>query len=153
MRKLMFCLASLSLLAEPLEANAAQYDNTDVRAGAFVGARFQIQLGGREASRPHASLALAPTLNRMSSNGFGRTTIGEGVALNFGPHSKPTLTLAGVRADTALGLHRNGNVESDKRLGVSSGGWVAIGLGAVALAGGIYFLHLVDEANDADDQE
>jgi hypothetical protein len=148
MQKLTFCLASLSLFAVPLQANAAQYQNGDVRMGAFVGARFQIQLGGRESSRPRAALTLAPTLNRTSGNGINRTIIGEGVALNFGPGSRPALTLAGVRADTALALHRNGNVDSEKRLGISSGGWVAIGLGVVAIGGGLYFLHLVDEAND-----
>jgi hypothetical protein len=148
MQKLLFCLASLSLFAVPLEANAAQYQNENVRMGAFVGARFQIQLGGRGPSRPRGALMLAPTLNRTSGNGINRTTIGEGLALNFGPGSRPTLTLAGVRADTALALHRNGNVDSEKRLGISSGGWVAIGLGVVAIGGGLYFLHLVDEAND-----
>src|SRR5262245_6655122 len=153
MRKLTLCLAGFSLLAMPFEANAAQYENSDVHTGAFVGARFQIQLGGHAVSRPRALLTVAPTLSRTSSNGFSRMTIGEGVALNFGSSPRPTLTLAGVRADTALGLRPNGNVESDKRLGVSSGGWVAIGLGVAALAGGIYFLHLVEEADDADDQE
>ncbi len=131
-------LAGFSLLAVPLEANAAQNESADVRTGAFVGARFQMQLGGRAAARPRVALALAPTQNRTSSNGFSRTTIGEGMALNFGPTSKPTLTLAGVRADTALRLHRNGDVDPSQRLGISSGGWIAIGLGVVALAGGIY---------------
>jgi hypothetical protein len=147
MQKLIFYLASLSLFAMPLQANAAQYQNGDVRMGAFVGARFQIQLGERESSRPRAALMLAPTLNRTSGNGINRT-IGEGVALNFGPGSRPNLTLAGVRADTTLALHRSGNVDSEKRLGISSGGWVAFGLGVVAIGGGLYFLHLVDEAND-----
>ena len=73
-----------------------------------------------------------------------KTTIGEGIALNLG--RKPTLTLAGVPADQALGLRPSNEVDAGQKMGVSTGGWIAIGLGAVAIGGGLYFLHLVAES-------
>ena len=57
-----------------------------------------------------------------------KTTIGEGIALNLG--RKPTLTLAGVPADQALGLRPSNEVDAGQKMGVSTGGWIAIGLGA-----------------------
>jgi hypothetical protein len=80
-----------------------------------------------------------------------RTRVGEGIALNLAPSSKPSLTIAGVRADTALGLRPNGQVDADRKLGVSSAGWVAIGVGVVALAAGAYFLYLYNEAEKNSD--
>jgi hypothetical protein len=59
------------------------------------------------------------------------TLFGEGVALDFsGP--RPTLTVAGVPADIALRLRQQGRVESEQKLGISSGGWIAVGALAVA---------------------
>lgn len=152
MHKLILSLATASLLLGPVEASAAQYDVANVRPGTFVGARFQIAFGGKQALKPRAALTLAPTQSRLSNSGMIRTTIGEGLALNFSPKSKPTLTLAGVRADTALGLQRNGRVDTEGKLGVSTGGWIAIGVGAVALAGAaIYVGRIVECEADPDD--
>jgi len=78
-------------------------------------------------------------MSRIPSTGMVHTEIGDGLALSFGPRSKPVLTLAGVRADVALGLHRNGDPNAGRKQGVSAGGWVAIGLGSAAIiAGGLY---------------
>jgi hypothetical protein len=149
MRNLILSLACASLLLAPVEAAAAQYETVDVRPGGFVGARFKIAFGGANASKPRAALAIAPTLTRRSDEAGVRTSIGEGVALNFG--RKPTLTLAGVRADQALGLTPSKDVDAEHKLGVSTGGWIAIGIGVAAVAGGLYFLHLVDEAEENSD--
>lgn len=149
MRKMTCLLASAGILFAPIGASAAQSETVDVRPGAFVGARFQIALGGKQASRPRASLAIAPTLTRQTYGSVVRTSMGEGLALNLG--REPTLTLAGIRADQALGLASSKNVDAEHKLGVSTGGWIAIGIGVVAIAGGLYFLHLVDEAEDNSD--
>ena len=77
--------------------------------------------------------------------------IGEGIAFNLSPGSRPSFTLAGVRADRMLGLHPKGSVESGHKLGVSKGGWVAIGAGVVVLAGGIFVLHRINEADKNSD--
>ncbi len=149
MHKLILSLATAGLLLVPVEAPAAQYDVADVRPGTFVGARFHIAFGGEHASKPRAALAIAPTLSSISDGAGVRTSIGEGVALNFG--RKPTLTLAGVRADQALGLTPSKDADAKHKLGVSTGGWIALGIGAVAVAGGLYFVHLVDVAEDNSD--
>lgn len=150
MHKLILSLATAGLLLAPAEASAAQYDMASVRPGTFVGARFHIAFGGEQASKPRAALAIAPTLTSISDGARVRTSIGEGVALNFG--RKPTLTLAGVRADQALGLTSSKDVEAKHKLGVSTGGWIAIGVGVVAVAGGLYFAHLIYKSeHDPDD--
>ncbi len=148
MHKLILSLATAGLLLAPAEASAAQYDMASVRPGTFVGARFHIAFGGEQASKPRAALAIAPTLTSISDGARVRTSIGEGVALNFG--RKPTLTLAGVRADQALGLTPSRDADARHKLGVSTGGWIAIGVGVVAVAGGLYFLHLMDVAEEHD---
>ena len=142
-------LVIAGLVTVPIEAKAAQFDGSDVRTGTFVGARFRIPLGGRSVARPCASLAVAPTLSRLSSNGEIHTSIGEGAALNLG--AKPTLTLMGIRADEALGIGPSGQPDAKTKLGVSSGGWVAIGVGTVALVGGIAFLYVREVAEENSD--
>jgi hypothetical protein len=149
MHKLTLSLATAGLLLAPVEATAAQYEVTDVRPGTFAGARFQIAFGGKQASKPRVALAIAPTMTRISDGAGVHTSIGEGVALNFG--RKPTLTLAGMRADQAFGLAPSKEVNAEHKLSVSTGGWIAIGIGAVAVAGGLYFVHLMDVAKDNSD--
>jgi len=146
MLKPMLWLAGATLLLTPVQAAAAQFESANTRTGAFVGARFQMSLGGKARSKPRAALTIAPTLSRLSSQGELRTTIGEGMAFNF--ESRPKLTLAGVPADQALGLRSTEGVDAKHKLGLSKGGWIVIGVGVVAIAGGIYFLHEVRENSD-----
>lgn len=145
MKKASVFLLASALLAAPVQAA----DWSDVRHGTFVGARLTI--GGNHGSRPRAALTFAPTQSRISYDGVSNLRIGEGLALNFTPRSKPTLTLAGVRADQALGLSPSTEVNAKRRLGVSTGGWIAIGAGVAALAGGAYFIHLAVEADKNSD--
>jgi hypothetical protein len=149
MKKLMLGLATAGLMTIPAAANAEQFEFAKVRSGAFAGARFQIALGGRTKSKPRASLTVAPTMTRNSGNNGVRTSIGQGVALNFG--QKPTLTLSGIRADQALGLTPSKDADAKQKFGVSTGGWIGLGIGVLAVAGGLYFVHLVDEARDNSD--
>ena len=144
MHKLILWLASASLLAVP--AKAAQYDGTQVRPGTFVGVRLQLSLGGRSVAEPRAGLAIAPMMSGAAGGRLSQAAIGEGVALNLGP--RPTLTFAGIRVDQALGASQSRQTDAQRKLGLSSGGWIAVGVGVMALAGGVYFLHLVDEAED-----
>jgi hypothetical protein len=152
MRKLLLSVTMAALAATPAQAADWQSQAVESRPGVFVGGRLHLSLGGKTAAKPRAALTLAPTMNRMSSSGMTRSTIGEGLSLNFSPRSKPTLTLAGIRADTALGLRGHGKAEADRKLGVSSGGWIAIGVGAVAIiAGGLYLA--ADHIADCDEGE
>ena len=145
MNKIVLVMVVAGLIAAP--ARAAEWN--DVRPGTFIGARLTI--GGHHGARPRATLTVAPTQTRTSHDGLSRMRIGEGIAFNLTPGTKPTVTLAGIRADTVLGLHRNGDIDADRKLGVSTGGWIAIGVGVAAVAGGAYFLHLVKEADENSD--
>lgn len=146
MKKIAIVMIAAGLLTAPVQAA----DWSEVRPGTFVGAR--LTFGGTTGGRPSAALTLAPTQNRNSYDGMTSMRIGEGIALNLTPGAKPTLTLAGVRADTALGLRRNGDIDTDKKLGMSSGGWVAIVLGSAAvIAGGLYLA--ADHIADCDEGE
>ena len=73
-----------------------------------------------------------------------QTRIGEGLALNFQGKSKPTLTVAGVRADAAM----QDRVGERNRSGISTGGWIAIGVGTVLVAGAIGAALFIDAVND-----
>jgi hypothetical protein len=152
MQKMLASLLAAGLLATPVQARDPQERTAAIQPGVFVGAKLRLSIGGREPARPVAALAIAPTLSRTSDSGMIRTSIGEGVALNFGPRSKPTLTLAGVRADNALGLRRGADIKADQKLGVSTGGWIAIGVSAAAVvAGGLYLA--ADHIADCDEGE
>jgi len=144
MRRILSAIVTGALIAAPLTSAGSQ-SMAIARPGAFVGARFQLPMGGEKSRGPRATLAIAPTQSRISSDGMIRTRIGEGLALNFGTKSGPTITLAGVRADKAFASQSARQLDATKKLGVSTGGWVAIGVGVAVLTGGIYFAHLVNE--------
>jgi hypothetical protein len=149
-RKLVTSVLLTSLLAAPVAA-APAYQSAGTRPGAFVGGRLKLPLGKHSRTKPRAELAIAPTQSQISTSGLVHTRIGEGVALAFIPKSKPALTLAGVRADAALGLRPGGRSDAQSKLGVSNAGWLAIGVGVVALAAGGYLLYLVHEADENSD--
>ena len=141
MRKAVFAVVLASLVTAPVRAAGWDKESADVRPGAFVGARLQFSLSGKAAGRPHAALAIAPTQSRISQDGMIRTRIGEGLALNFGSDPRPSLTVAGIRADTRL------EDQIDKS-GISTGGWIAIGVGTVLVAGAVAAALFVDAVND-----
>jgi hypothetical protein len=146
MRKFVTSVLATAVIAAPLHAAPWQDQGSQVRPGAFIGAKFKMSFGGSARSQARAQLAFAPTRSRFSSSGQVTTRIGEGLALDFTSKAKPTVTLVGMRADTALRLTRAGRPETGQKFGISTTGWVAIGVGVAALAGGAYLLHLIDEA-------
>ena len=146
MKKAAAAMIATSLLAAP--AQAAEWN--DVRPGTFIGARLTI--GGQNGGRPSAALTFAPTQHRISGDGLTSMKIGEGIALNLTPGAKPTLTLAGVRADTALGLQRGGVHDSDRQLGISTGGWIAIGVTAALIGGAAVFYAAATNCEDHEDE-
>ena len=139
-------LAAVSILFVPAQAASTPYDAAEPTMGTFVGARFQVSLGGGRPARPRTSLAIAPTRSYLSRGVVVKTTIGQGVALDFGQRLE--LRLAGLPAKRVLGLHSSGESDPMNKQNLSTGGWVAVGLGVTAVAGGLYFLHLVDEAEE-----
>ena len=146
MKKAAMVMIATGLFATPVQAA----DWSDVQPGTFVGARLTI--GGRAGARPSAALTIAPTQNRISNGGMTSMRIGEGIAFNLKPGAKPTLTLAGVRADRALGLKWHGSSDTDEDGGISTGGVVAIAFGTAAIiAGGLYLA--ADHIADCDEGE
>jgi hypothetical protein len=150
MRKILIGLVATAMLAAPTQAAHWQDRTADARPGAFVGARVQLPLG-HNVAQPRASLGIAPTQSRISSNGMVRTRIGEGLALNLNADRKPTLTLAGVPAGHALGLETRRSTDPNHKAGISTGGWIAIGVGTAVVAGAVAFALWVDAINDNSD--
>jgi hypothetical protein len=118
MRKFVTSVLAAATIAAPVHAAPWQDQGSQVRPGTFIGAQFKMSLGGPAPSQPRAQLAFAPTRSSLSNRGQVTTRIGEGLALDFTSNSKPTLTLAGVRADTAFHPQR-GNPANPERNWVS----------------------------------
>jgi hypothetical protein len=135
-------------------ATAAPFDDgtAGVRLGSFAGAVIRIPLDGSRTRKPRASLALAPTQTRIAANGATSTRIGEGFALNLSPRSKPTVSVAGVRVDRALGLNKGSKAGDDGTPGISTGAAVAIGIGAAVLIGAGVFYAVATHCGDHEDE-
>ena len=130
MKTLTICallLAQLSAVAAP--ASAA--DLTDVRSqqsGAFAGFRLRVPLDN-EARRPiRAGLAVTPTFRSQSVDGEIRTRFGEGLELGVTGDRPLALSFAGTPVSRLV--RGPAGPEGDKA-GVSTLGWIAIGVGAL----------------------
>jgi len=132
------------LAAELIEARSQQ-------AGAFAGLRLRVPLDGDAAQRRiRAGLAVAPTLHARSAGGETQLHVGEGVELGLVGRGPVRLSIAGTPVSR---LARGGSGPNGERLGVSTLGWVAIGVGAflVVAAGASYIV--ADNILDCDDGE
>lgn len=106
-------------------------------AGAFAGARVRIKLGAKAGPKLRMSLALAP-MTRASGEGRVAFHFGEGLAFGGGAGTAPGLSIAG-RPLSAFSPRR-ASVDKTRASGVSTLGWVAIGVGAaviIVLAAGV----------------
>jgi hypothetical protein len=123
MRSIIMALAVASLVASPVSARDWRQAGHDFRPSAFAGARLKLPLGSAKAE-PSAQLTVAPARSSISGAGMMTTRIGEGVGLEFAG-KKPQLTIAGAtNADIR---------EARQKMGISTVGWVAIGVGAAAV--------------------
>ncbi len=153
--KFVAALASLGMAAQPLAALEPAAEQQS-RLGGFGGVRMQIPFGARGAeAAPRISLAFGPMRQSRSIDGATRMQFGDGLELGFrGGERAPRLTLAGTRIDR-LGMAPNGRApEGGPRAGVSTLGWVAIGVGAVVVVGlGAGYLWLEDATDCRGDEE
>jgi hypothetical protein len=126
------------LAADPL----ADHGATVQRRGGFAGARLHIAFGGRDAGQPRAGLAITPVLQNETAQGLQRPRFGEGAELSLtGPRGRE-LMLAGRPVANFSGY---GPIAGeDRKLGVSTTGWVLIGVGAVAIVGAVLFYYTQD---------
>jgi len=97
------------------------------QVSAFAGARLRVPLGGGK-EKPRAGLALTSTLR---SGATGELRFARGAELGLaGGESSVRLTLGGMPV-SRLVQGRSG--PDGRKLGVSTLGWVAIGVGALAV--------------------
>ena len=142
--------SQLTLAAQP--ALAAGFEAAErTRIGMFGGVQVRVPLGGSRAEAPRTSLGIAPVTRSQRLDGDSRMRIGEGLQLSLRPNRPIELNLAGTRLDR-LELTPNGQTPDGERAGVSTLGWVGIGVGTVVvLAGG--FAIWLNEAMECDPGE
>jgi hypothetical protein len=127
--------AALSLVAQPVAAAELPREaGAQVERGTFVGARFRVPLG-QSVEKPHAGLALTAT---QRTPGRAELRFAKGLELGFAGDDRLRLSLHGQSVSR---LVAGGEGPAGRKLGVSTVGWVAIGVGVVVLAvGGVYVL-------------
>lgn len=145
-------VAAQSIVAAQPAAAAPFEQMTNVQRGTFAGARIRISLGGRQHDQKfRAGLAIAPTMRSQTISGETRTRIGEGLELGFSGERSPAFSLGGQPVSRLLPGGRKS--DDEKRLGTSTGGYVAIGAGVVALVAGAVVLGVViSHSDDAQDE-
>ena len=140
-------LVAAQLLGVVRPAAAADlFERDRPQIGAFAGARLRIPLGGgREEQRLRAGLTLAPTMHSRAAGGGMQLRIGEGLDLGVTGREPVRLSLAGTPVNR---LGQSGTGPDGRRLGVSTLGWIAIGVGAtlvvVAGAAALVADHILD---------
>ena len=124
--------AQLSLGAQPAFAAELVDERGAVaqRQGAFAGARLRVPLDGARAHKAQAGLTIAPMVQGRQADGSLRTRFGEGLELRLAGEAKPQLAFGG-RSFAQLTEGRTG--PDGRKHGISTIGWVAIGVGVAAL--------------------
>jgi hypothetical protein len=148
-------LLAVQLPGAAQPAAAADFAAQEQRQiGAFLGARLRVPFGGgRDNRQVRAGLTLAPTTHMRGMDGAVRMRLGEGLELGIGPNRPLELSLAGTRIDR-LGLAPGGTAPGGRRAGVSTLGWIAIGVGAaivVTAAAGYLWLEDALDCDSGDD--
>jgi hypothetical protein len=123
--------AQIMVGAQPAMAAGLGDDRTGAiqQQGAFAGARLRVPLGGEGKKKARAGLAVAPVLHSRQADGSVRTRFGEGMEYGFAGGHKAELSLAG-RPISQVAQGRTG--PDGRKQGVSTIGWIAIGVGALA---------------------
>jgi hypothetical protein len=127
-----FVAAQIGIAAQPaLAADLGDSSGaTASREGAFAGARLRIPLDGNGAGKARAGLTIAPLVQSRRSDGSVRTRFGEGMELRLSGAAEPELAIGG-RSLAQLTQGRAG--PDGRKLGLSTIGWVAIGVGVAAV--------------------
>lgn len=146
MKKLL--IAAL-LAGKAAPAAAAEFTTSrDTDAGAFAGFSLRMPLDGNASQRRvRAGLTVAPTLRTQDIQGERRMQIGEGLELGMTGDQPIQLSIAGRPISQ---LTRGGESPDGRRAGVSTLGWVAIGVGTVVVVGLAAGYLWLDDALDCD---
>ncbi|HTU11403.1 MAG TPA: hypothetical protein VMG08_10960 [Allosphingosinicella sp.] len=102
----------------------------ETETGTFGGVRLRIPFGGVAREPVRAGFAFAPVARTGYQDGRIRTRIGEGLEFGFNGRGPAQFSLAGTPVNR-LAQGREG--PDGQRVGVSTLGWVAIGVGALAV--------------------
>jgi len=138
-----------AILAGPLPSAATAADLLDThssasRNGAFAGARLRVSLDREPREGLSAGLALAPTRHDVRSDGSVRLRISEGLKFGASERRAPGLSFAGRRLrDLSAPVGAEG-----ERRNISTIGWVAIGVGVVAIGTAIWFFDAMGDASE-----
>jgi hypothetical protein len=145
-----FLAAQINLVAQPALAADLVDDRGAVaqRHGTFAGARMRISLDSASARKVQAGLTLAPVTHARQSDGGSRTRFGEGMELRLTGAAKPELAVAGRSLDQ---LAEGRSSPEGRKAGISTIGWIAIGVGTVALAFAVLFAACTPSTNCIDD--
>lgn len=137
--------AQIALVAQPVMAAELQREASGPnQVGSFVGARVRVPLGATR-EKPHAGLALTAT---QRAGETGTLRFSKGMELGFSGDDKVRLSLAGRPVSQ---LRPGGSAPGGKKAGVSTLGYVAIGVGVVlvaTLAVGVWFVNEMNEPHD-----
>ena len=99
----------------------------DTETGTFGGLRLRIPFGGAAREPVRAGLAFAPVTRIGYQDGQVRTRIGEGLEFGIVGRQPLQFSLAGTPVNRLV----QGRTGPDgRKLGVSTIGWIAIGVGA-----------------------
>jgi hypothetical protein len=131
-------IASQLATAAPAAELGGDAQASAQRRGAFAGARFRLPLGGRDAGKARLALALTPAVQSQGRDGALVTRYGQGLELGLAGRDRARLSFAGTPVSRLAG---GGEGPGGRRLGVSTAGWVAIGVGILAAsAAAVYVL-------------
>ncbi len=123
--------AQIATAAQPaMAADLGERGTVAQRQGAFAGARLRIPLNGSRAGKAQAGLTVAPIVQGRQADGSIRTRFGEGVELRLTGETGPQMAFGG-RSLAQLTEGRTG--PDGRKLGVSTIGWIAIGVGVAAV--------------------
>jgi hypothetical protein len=127
-----FVAAQIGLVAQPAFAAdlGDQGGAGTQRRGAFAGARLRVPLDGARAGKAQAGLTVAPIVQGRKADGSIRTRFGEGLELRLSGTARPQLAFGG-RSLAQLTQGRAG--PDGRKTGISTIGWVAIGVGVAAV--------------------
>ena len=143
MRNLLFAgllAAQFAWAAQPAMAAELPREQASgaTQVGSFVGARLRVPIGATR-EKPHAGLAFTAT---QRSGDTGTLRLSKGLELGFAGDDKVRVSLAG-RPVAQLAQGRKGP-DGDK-IGVSTLGWIGIGVGVAVIATAVWFYAAVTD--------
>ena len=137
-----FAAVQIALALQPAAAAELAADGASPsRVGSFAGARLRVPLGAG-GGKAHAGLAFTAT---QRSGDIGMLRFSKGMELGFAGDDKVRLSLGG-RPVSQLAQGREG--PRGRKLGVSTLGWVGIGVAVVAVAGAVWFVDAMEDASE-----